>query len=247
MGRFPLALLALGACAQAGPVNEAPAAPLPYGKCMAADARPGLRATIDLADSAGDAEPVTDVGAPATLRYTVVNGTSEDVVLWRCGFWPNHRLVVLDVANAPAAARPLGEKGAASFGGPRTRNVEVKVAPGASDTGEAPIDLAALYDLDRPGRYTARVDYEDDNAFSSNTLTFWRAPAGARAVLDKLNGWPRDEIDVFERPRSYPGRVASGETNGFLGTHKTALHELGVDVQWDAMASRYRVAEVRAK
>jgi hypothetical protein len=32
-----------------------------------------------------------------------------------------------------------------------------------------------------------------------------------------------------------------------LTEHKTRLRDLGVEVQWDAMASRYRVASVRAK
>lgn len=120
-----------------------------------------------------------------------------------------------------------------------------KIKPGAVDASEGAYDLAELYDLSVPGRYTVRVDYEEDLAFSSNTLPFWRVRAGALEPLRKLAGWDRGEVDVFERPAAHPGRAQTGETQGFITSQKEALRRLGVDVAWDAATGRYRIVSAR--
>jgi hypothetical protein len=218
-----------------------PARELPVGMCLGSPRIDEVRATVDLVESAADEEPSTDVGTPVTVRFAVANRTKSEIVLWRCGFWPNHRVVVHGPKGEVPRALPAGEVAAAALHGERTRNVAVKIPPGGSDAGEAPFDLAALFDLDRPGRYDVRVDYDDELTFVSDVVTFWRLPRGARALLDKLHGWPADEIDAFERPAASPGRVSAGETNGFIATHKAALRALGVDVKWEAVTRRYRV------
>jgi hypothetical protein len=106
--------------------------------------------------------------------------------------------------------------------GPRDKNVEWIVKPGGKDASEGNYDLATLADLSVPGRYTVRVDYEEDISFASNTLAFWRVPKGARALLDALHA-----------------------NAGSAADHQAALAKLGVDVTRDPKTGRYRVTAVR--
>jgi hypothetical protein len=54
----------------------------------------------------------------------------------------------------------------------------------------------------------------------------------ARERLKSLNRWERDELDVAENPKKYPGRKPSGETNGWIATHKQELDKLGYEAVW---------------
>ena len=159
----------------------------------------------------------------------------------------NRPAVILIFTVAAPGLLPLGKTGAAAFSprGPRDKNVEWKIKPGAVDASEGAFDLAELCDLSAPGRYTVRVDYEEDLAFISNTLPFWRVRAGALEPLHKLAGWDRGEVDVFERPAAHPGRAQTGESQGFITTQKEALRRLGVEMAWDAAVGRYGVASAR--
>jgi len=64
-----------------------------------------------------------------------------------------------------------------------------------------------------------------------------------RKILDKLNQWDKEEMDVYENRAAYPGRVSSGETNGWVETHKALLLEKGAKVNWNHSALRYELAD----
>jgi hypothetical protein len=63
----------------------------------------------------------------------------------------------------------------------------------------------------------------------------------AKAVLDKLNSWDTEELSVAECPNLYPGRVASGETMGWISAHKQELRKLGDAVQWNCEKKQYEI------
>ena len=66
-----------------------------------------------------------------------------------------------------------------------------------------------------------------------------------RAELSRLNRWCSglDDCDVLERPQAYPGRVAHGETGGFVTDARDRLRKLGAAVIWDAATKRYRLTK----
>ena len=61
----------------------------------------------------------------------------------------------------------------------------------------------------------------------------------AKVMLDKLNSWDSDELNVAECPQDHPGRVVSGETNGWILAHKEELQKLGVRVRWNCGKKMY--------
>ncbi len=62
-----------------------------------------------------------------------------------------------------------------------------------------------------------------------------------KAVLDKLNSWDIEELSVVECPQDHLGRVASGETNGWILSYKEELKGLGVKVRWNCEKKAYDV------
>lgn len=217
------------------------------GRQVEAQTPVSLRSRVRLAARPDDTEPAVEVGASLLLIYEIQNNGSSPVGIWHSGFWPNHRILVRDAKGEEAPLTPFGKTAVEAFDprGAREKNVEWPLEPGAIDATEGAYDLAKLYELTLPGRYSVRVDYEEEILVRSNTLTFWLLPVGAAEPLAKLESWDREECDVAERPAAYPGRVASGETNGYLDTQKAALRELGVEVRWDAAALHYRVQAIK--
>jgi hypothetical protein len=63
----------------------------------------------------------------------------------------------------------------------------------------------------------------------------------AERLLAELNSWPEDELDAYERPEEYPGFVSSGETGGWVLTHKELLKDEGVRVKWNAEKMQYEI------
>jgi hypothetical protein len=65
--------------------------------------------------------------------------------------------------------------------------------------------------------------------------------AAAQGLLQRLNSWPKDEVDIYERPEAdgAQGRKASAETVGWVSTQKDGLSRLGVQVHWNSAAKRY--------
>jgi hypothetical protein len=185
------------------------------------------------------------------LRDEVENLDSTPVKLWHSGFWTNHRVLIMNEAGKEAPLTNYGEERKKTFTprGARDKNAPWSVDPGVLEESDGPINLSALTPLfvepTQPGKYSLRVDYEEDIAFSSNTLTVFILPGGALSILQKLNQWDKGECDVIERPEAHPNRDAAGESNGYVGTQKEALQKLGVTVRWDAALQTYRVASAR--
>ncbi len=69
-----------------------------------------------------------------------------------------------------------------------------------------------------------------------------RWPRDPRLLLERLNRWDKDELDVVETPAAHRGRVASGETGGWVSSHKAELHALGYAVKWERAKRRYVLA-----
>lgn len=62
------------------------------------------------------------------------------------------------------------------------------------------------------------------------------------AVLARMNEWctaQADECDVAERPDAHPGRAASGETNGWIHSHREQAAEHGITAVWDVGGRRF--------
>ncbi len=62
------------------------------------------------------------------------------------------------------------------------------------------------------------------------------------AVLERMNEWcaaQDDECDVAERPEAHPSRAASGETSGWIHSHREQLAEHGITAVWDPGRNRF--------
>ncbi len=60
-----------------------------------------------------------------------------------------------------------------------------------------------------------------------------KTPSKVQALVDKLNNWDKEELDVVERPDVYANRLASGETHTWIIEHKRKLKQLGFSVKWN--------------
>jgi hypothetical protein len=182
-----------------------------------------VTARVAIAEATPDGE--TDVGTPATLRYDVENTGKVAVQLWRSGFFINHRIVLIGPDGKPPKLTAWGAEHARWFspggGGNRDKNVAVWLKYGEKAQPEGAYDLATYAELDVPGKYTLRVDYDDTIAFGSNTAVFWRLPKGSRAHLDAL------------------------DAGGAVAEHLSALVKLGVSAAQDPSTKRYRVLAVK--
>ncbi len=216
------------------------------GTVVSTGASVSVHARVHLRGDAANPEPVVDLGEAVSLVYAKQNTGPETMQVWHSGFWPNHRILVLDAAGKTPKMTEMGKSGLAAYSprGSRDKNFEWQLKPGEVDESEGNYDLATLFTFTKVGRYSVQVEYEEEVRMSSNVLAFWLAPKGARALLEKLNGWDAEEAGVIERPDAYPGRIAAGESNGFIGTHKEALTKLGVTVRWDSRNQRYQIESI---
>jgi RNA polymerase sigma factor (sigma-70 family) len=146
------------------PQTRAPEPPAPPGgpapKLPADDFGPevkGLRAKITLP------KKKFTVGAEIPVTYTVKNVSKVEQTLWHSGFWPNHLILVRDAGGKEPPLTALGQQDRKAFapGGDRWKNVAVKVPAGGEDAAYEKYDLAKLYDLSAPGRYTVQYIYEE--------------------------------------------------------------------------------------
>jgi len=74
-----------------------------------------------------------------------------------------------------------------------------------------------------------------------------RWPRDPALLLEHLNSWDKGELNIAERPRAHKGRIASGETNGWIGSHKDMLRAIGYEVRWDPAGGRYLMKGRAAK
>ena len=69
----------------------------------------------------------------------------------------------------------------------------------------------------------------------------------AQAILDDLNEWHTEELDILENPDKYPNRILSGETNGWVYAHKRELEELGYSIRWNNDKKLYKLEPIEEK
>jgi len=151
------------------------------GRQVAENTPVSLRSRVRLAAHPDDTEPAVEVGATLLLLYEMQNDGASPISIWHAGFWPNHRILVSNAKGEAAPLTPFGKTAMESFDprGVRDKNVEWPLEAGAIDASEGAYDLNKLYELPVPGRYTVRVDYEEEMLVRSNTLPFWLLPVGA--------------------------------------------------------------------
>ena len=124
----------------------------------------GLQSRIVLDDTPAAADRVRD---PASCRHSVRfllrNVGKEEVVVWRRGFWTNHRIDVTGPNGKPATSTPLGLDKRREFlaAGPREKNAPQPLPPGAIDEAYDPICLEEHFELKQPGEYRVRVLYQE--------------------------------------------------------------------------------------
>ena len=244
MSAFAHLALWLALAAQPAPVSLVPFGE--KGKVVESGAVAPVRARVSIKSAPNHPVPVVELGKPVEISYEVKNEGKTDLSLWHAGFWPNHLIEVqhaVSGADLPASKWGAQVRSAFSPQGPRDKNVQWKLSPGQIDSSEGSYDLARLFDLSQPGYYRVRVRYQEEILVESNVLLFYVLPPHVVALLDKLNGWDREECDRSERPEAHPGFVASGETNGFVGTYKGELMKAGVDVVWQPDWKLYVVTD----
>jgi RNA polymerase sigma factor (sigma-70 family) len=141
----------------------------------------GLRAKVTLAKKR------FKVGEAIPVKYTVKNVSKVEQIVWHSGFWFNHLILVRDAKGKEPPLTVLGQQCRKSFspGGPRKKNAPVKIPPDREDTAYEQYDLAKLYDLSKPGRYTVQYVYEEkqggwEGRLPSNTAGFEIAVEEAR-------------------------------------------------------------------
>lgn len=115
-----------------------------------------------LAASLTASQAVFPSGQAVEVRYRIKNVSGREVTVWNSGFWPNHRLVVVDERDVEIALTEAGKEALAAFdpNGPRRKNIAVPLAPGAIDVQYASLDLRRYFQL-TPGKYRARCLYHE--------------------------------------------------------------------------------------
>lgn len=159
------------------PANSHPApsdeskSPMTHGPEWGA-AMDGLRAKIAFTD----AGPEFRAGDPIVVSFVLQNVSDEPQIVMHRGFWPNHRLHVVDSAGNPLRRTPEGQRLDELFG-----NVEIdektasaRLAPQELDDAWEPVDLTPLFIFDGPGEYTVWYEYQRnrDTIVESNRLPF---------------------------------------------------------------------------
>lgn len=97
----------------------------------------------------------------SVIALTVVNKSNAEVVIWKCGFYPNHSVRLTDVSGNDLGLSEKGRASAKAFGFPgRDKNVPVRIAAGGRYTYKTP-PLLPLFNVTKPGTYFAEVHYLD--------------------------------------------------------------------------------------
>jgi RNA polymerase sigma factor (sigma-70 family) len=168
----------------------------------------GLRARVSLL------RDKFTVGDPIEASYLVKNVSKEEQTLWHSGFWPNHQVIVRDLAGKEPPLTDFGRQARRAFspGGERTKNFPVKVPPGGEDATEGKLDLLRLYDLSNPGLYSVQYIYEEkqggwEGRLPSNVVRFEvTMKEDRRGMIEKDGG--RFEVlvpnRVWEIPENRP-------------------------------------------
>ena len=63
----------------------------------------------------------------------------------------------------------------------------------------------------------------------------------AQSLLDELNKWDSEALDIIECPNLHSGYGDLGETSGWIQMNKERLQKLGVSVRWNHEKMQYEV------
>ena len=66
----------------------------------------------------------------------------------------------------------------------------------------------------------------------------------ADSILTSLNRWDKIEFDTLECPEKYPRIKPSGETGGWVYSHKEILREKGYTVEWNRELMKYELRKL---
>jgi hypothetical protein len=101
-------------------------------------------------------------GEPVTVNASIINNSTEKIVLWRSMFFYNHRIIIKNKNGEVPAMTENGRKLLALFdpSGERLKNYPLEILPGQEDKTLEPVKLTDLYIL-KPGQYFLKILYED--------------------------------------------------------------------------------------
>lgn len=109
----------------------------------------------------GSSAPLSVSGTkPCTVKLRFTNDSSKRIQIWTCGFWPNHRVHLMDAAGNAVRRTGFGSRVDGLFGTlDRDKNISIELKPGVGHSYETP-DLRKLFDL-KPGRFKLKIEYSD--------------------------------------------------------------------------------------
>ena len=113
------------------------------------------------------------VGEPIAISYRMKNISSQPIIIWHSGFWPDHQLLLRDDNDIEVPLTPRGLQARSAFDpdGPRRKNIPVTLEPGQiDDTFDIP-DLCQYFKIEQPGIYNLQCLYRyQKDALWSNKL-----------------------------------------------------------------------------
>ncbi len=99
-------------------------------------------------------------GEPILVRFLVRNVGAHPQVLTRSGFWPNHKLIVIDrVANAELPLTEVGQEARKVFNADDAlrKTFSVTVEAGEADLPYGPFDVRDHFQIDSTRSYSLRI------------------------------------------------------------------------------------------
>jgi hypothetical protein len=63
----------------------------------------------------------------------------------------------------------------------------------------------------------------------------------ALVILQELNSYNVDRVDLVECPEQYPGCIDNGEANGWIGSRQERLKTLGFSAKWNRGRKQYEL------
>ena len=93
---------------------------------------------------------------------------------------------------------------------------------------------------DSPGKLQIEGNKDHPVAFKEANMS---KPAfkKAKSLLDKLNSWEKEELDLAEHPSRHDDMVPAGETNSWIHYHKSELKKLAYEARWNSRARMYEL------
>ncbi len=122
------------------------------------------------------AKHVYRIDDPILLTAEILNNGNLPVTIYKCSFWPNHRVIVTNEQGDELPLTQEGERHLTRFvnGAYRDRNLHI-VLEGGESNREGPVDISALYHY-VAGRYQVEVIYSDPLPPTPTRLVSHRIP-----------------------------------------------------------------------